>query len=148
MTDTKIALPESEIPTHYYNIAPDLPTPLPPPLHPGTKQPIGPEMLAPIFPMGLILQEVSQEPQVEIPDEVRDIYRLYRPTPVYRARAFEEMEIADDPSALRRPHSRCFESMMIVTGPSLIRLTSICAPNSPVATGLPRSCVSRAMNFS
>ncbi len=91
MTDTKIALPESEIPTHYYNIAPDLPTPLPPPLHPGTKQPIGPEMLAPIFPMGLILQEVSQEPQVEIPDEVRDIYRLYRPTPVYRARAFEEM---------------------------------------------------------
>jgi tryptophan synthase beta chain len=91
MTDTKIALPESEIPTHYYNIAPDLPTPLPPPLHPGTKQPIGPEMLAPIFPMGLILQEVSQEPQVEIPDEVRDIYRLYRPTPVYRARALEEM---------------------------------------------------------
>lgn len=91
MTDTKIALPESQIPTHYYNIAPDLPTPLPPPLHPGTKQPIGPEMLAPIFPMGLILQEVSQEPQVEIPDEVRDIYRLYRPTPVYRARAFEEM---------------------------------------------------------
>ena len=91
MTDTKIALPESEIPTHYYNIAPDLPTPLPPPLHPGTKQPIGPEMLAPIFPMGLILQEVSQAPQVEIPDEVRDIYRLYRPTPVYRARALEEM---------------------------------------------------------
>ncbi len=91
MTDTKIALPESEIPTHYYNIAPDLPTPLPPPLHPGTKQPIGPEMLAPIFPMGLIMQEVSQEPRVEIPDQVRDIYRLYRPTPVYRARAFEEM---------------------------------------------------------
>jgi tryptophan synthase beta chain len=91
MTDTKIALPESEIPTHYYNIAPDLPTPLPPPLHPGTKQPIGPEMLAPIFPMGLIMQEVSQEPQIEIPDQVRDIYRLYRPTPVFRARAFEEM---------------------------------------------------------
>ena len=91
MTDTKIALPESAIPTHYYNIASDLPTPLPPPLNPGTKQPIGPEMLAPIFPMGLIKQEVSQEPQIEIPDEVRDIYRLYRPTPVFRARAFEEM---------------------------------------------------------
>jgi tryptophan synthase beta chain len=91
MTDTKIALPESEIPTHYYNIVPDLPTPLPPPLHPGTKQPIGPEMLAPIFPMGLIMQEVSQEPQIEIPDQVRDIYRLYRPTPVFRARALEEM---------------------------------------------------------
>src|SRR5512136_9570 len=90
MTDTKITLPESEIPTHFYNIAPDLPTPLAPPLHPGTKQPIGPEMLAPIFPMGLIRQEVSQERMVEIPDQVRDIYRLYRPSPVFRARALEE----------------------------------------------------------
>lgn len=91
MIDTKITLPESEIPTHFYNIQADLPTPLPPPLHPGTKEPIGPEMLAPIFPMGLIRQEVSQERMIEIPDEVRDIYRLYRPSPVYRARAFEEM---------------------------------------------------------
>ena len=91
MTDTKIALPESEIPTHFYNIAPDLPSPLPPPLHPGTHEPIGPEMLAPIFPMGLIMQEVSQEPYIEIPDDVREIYRLYRPTAVYRARALEEM---------------------------------------------------------
>jgi len=90
MTDTKITLPESDIPTHFYNIAPDLPTPMPPPLHPGTKQPIGPEALAPIFPMGLILQEVSQERFIEIPDQVRDIYRLYRPTPVFRARALEE----------------------------------------------------------
>jgi len=90
MTDTKITLPESDIPRYFYNIAPDLPTPLPPPLHPATRQPIGPEALAPIFPMGLIAQEVSQEPMVEIPDEVRDIYRLYRPSPVYRARAFEE----------------------------------------------------------
>lgn len=91
MTDTKITLPESEIPTHYYNIQADLPTPLPPALHPGTKQPIGPEDLAPIFPMGLIKQEVTQERMVEIPDEVRDIYRLYRPSPVFRARALEEM---------------------------------------------------------
>ena len=90
MTDTKITLPESDIPTHFYNIAPDLPTPMPPPLHPGTKEPIGPEALAPIFPMGLIKQEVSLEPWIEIPDEVRDIYRLYRPSPVYRARALEE----------------------------------------------------------
>ena len=90
MTDTKITLPESDIPTHFYNIAPDLPTPMPPPLHPGTKEPIGPEALAPIFPMGLIKQEVSLEPWIEIPDEVRDIYRLYRPTPVFRARALEE----------------------------------------------------------
>ena len=91
MTDTKITLPESEIPTHFYNIQADLPTPLPPPLHPGTKEPIGPDLLAPIFPMELIMQEVSQERMIEIPDEVRDIYRLYRPSPVFRARALEEM---------------------------------------------------------
>ena len=91
MIDTKITLPESEIPTHFYNIQPDLPTPLLPPLHPGTREPIGPELLAPIFPMGLIKQEVTQEPMVEIPDEVRDIYRLYRPSPVFRARALEEL---------------------------------------------------------
>jgi tryptophan synthase beta chain len=90
MTDTKITLPESAIPTHYYNIAADLPTPLPPPLHPGTRQPIGPEALTPIFPMGLIEQEVSTDRWVEIPGEVRDIYRLYRPSPVFRARALEE----------------------------------------------------------
>jgi tryptophan synthase beta chain len=88
-TDTKITLSEKDIPTHFYNIAPDLPTPMEPPLHPGTKQPIGPEDLAPIFPMELIKQEVSQEPFVEIPDEVRDIYRLYRPSPLFRARALE-----------------------------------------------------------
>jgi len=90
MTDTKITLREADIPTHFYNIVPDLPTPPLPPLHPATKEPIGPDALAPIFPMGLIVQEVSVEPTVEIPDEVRDIYRLYRPTPMYRARAFEE----------------------------------------------------------
>jgi tryptophan synthase beta chain len=90
MTDTKITLPESDIPTHFYNIAPDLPTPMEPPLHPGTKQPIGPEDLAPIFPMELIKQEVSQESWIEIPDEVRNIYRLYRPSPLFRARALEE----------------------------------------------------------
>jgi tryptophan synthase beta chain len=90
MTDTKITLPESEIPTHFYNIQADLPTPLPPPLHPGTKEPLTPEMLAPIFPMGLIMQEASVERFIEIPEEVRDIYRLYRPSPVFRARALEE----------------------------------------------------------
>ena len=90
MTDTKITLPESFIPTDYYNISADLPVPLPPPLHPATRQPIGPEALAPIFPMELIRQEVSQERWIPIPGEVRDIYRLYRPSPVFRARAFEE----------------------------------------------------------
>jgi tryptophan synthase beta chain len=91
MTDTKITLPESEIPTHFYNLTADLPTPLEPPLHPGTRQPIGPDALAPIFPMGLIRQEVSRERMIEIPGEVRDIYRLYRPSPLFRARALEEM---------------------------------------------------------
>jgi tryptophan synthase beta chain len=90
MTDTKITLAESEIPTHYYNIMADLPEPLAPPLHPGTREPVGPELLAPIFPMELIRQEVSMEPKIEIPGEVRDIYRLYRPSPVFRARALEE----------------------------------------------------------
>lgn len=90
MTDTKITLPERDIPTHFYNIMADLPEPLAPPLHPGTRQPIGPELLTPIFPMGLIQQEVSTERMIEIPGEVRDIYRLYRPSPVFRARALEE----------------------------------------------------------
>jgi tryptophan synthase beta chain len=90
VTDTKISLPESEIPTHFYNIAADLPTPLAPPLHPATREPIGPDALAPIFPMGLIAQEMAQERMIAIPDEVRAIYRLYRPSPVFRARAFEE----------------------------------------------------------
>jgi tryptophan synthase beta chain len=90
MTDTKITLPEHEIPTHFYNIAADLPTPMPPPLHPGTREPIGPEALAPIFPMEIIKQEVSTDRMIEIPDQVREIYRLYRPSPMYRARAFEE----------------------------------------------------------
>ena len=90
MTDTKITLPESEIPTHFYNIQPDMPTPLPPPLHPATREPINPDMLAPIFPMGVIEHEITQERMIEIPDEVRDIYRLYRPSPVFRARALEE----------------------------------------------------------
>lgn len=90
MTDTKITLPESEIPTHFYNIAADLPTPLSPPLHPGTREPIGPQALQAIFPMELIAQEASLERTIEIPEYVREIYRLYRPSPIFRARAFEE----------------------------------------------------------
>jgi tryptophan synthase beta chain len=85
----KYLLDESEIPEQWYNIAPDLPSPPPPPLHPGTMQPIGPEALAPLFPMELIKQEVSQERHVPIPDEVREIYRLWRPTPLIRATDLE-----------------------------------------------------------
>ena len=86
----KFLLDESRIPTSWYNIAADLPVPLPPPLHPGTGQPIGPDDLAPLFPISLIAQEVSQEREIEIPDPVRDVYRLWRPTPLYRAANLEQ----------------------------------------------------------
>jgi tryptophan synthase beta chain len=87
--DYKILLPESEIPKQWYNVLPDLPQPVPPPLHPGTHQPIGPEALTAIFPMGLIEQEVSPKTWIDIPEPVLDIYRLYRPTPLVRARRLE-----------------------------------------------------------
>jgi tryptophan synthase beta chain len=91
MPDTvKFTLDESRIPKTWYNLAADLPAPLPPVLHPGTKQPIGPGDLAPLFPMSLILQEVSQERTIAIPDAVRDVYKLWRPTPLFRARRLEK----------------------------------------------------------
>ncbi len=86
----KFMLEESEIPTHYYNILADIQSPLDPPLHPGTKQPIGPQDLAAIFPMELIKQEVSAERYIEIPDEVRDAYATYRPAPLIRALNLEK----------------------------------------------------------
>ena len=75
----KFLLSESEMPKRWYNIVPDLPSPLPPPLNPQTMEPIGPEDLAPLFPMGLILQEVSQDSYMDIPQPVLDLYKLYRP---------------------------------------------------------------------
>jgi len=86
----KFMLDEQEIPTHYYNILADLKTPLDPPMHPATNQPISPQDLAAIFPMELIKQEVSNERYIEIPEEVRGIYALYRPTPLYRALNLEK----------------------------------------------------------
>ena len=77
----RLILPESRIPHNWYNMAADIPGPLPPVLHPVTHQPVGPADLAPLFPMELIMQEVSRERYIPIPDEIRDIYRLYRPTP-------------------------------------------------------------------
>jgi tryptophan synthase beta chain len=88
--DTKVILTEKEMPTSWYNIQADLPEPLPPVLHPGTGQPVGPADLAPIFPMGLIEQEVSQERYIEIPEEVQEIYRIWRPTPLVRAYRLEK----------------------------------------------------------
>jgi tryptophan synthase beta chain len=87
---TKFLLDEDRIPRAWYNIAADLRNPPPPPLHPGTHQPIGPEDLAPLFPMALILQEVSADREIEIPDPVRDAYALYRPSPLHRARRLEQ----------------------------------------------------------
>src|ERR687885_758328 len=88
-TPTKYLLTEDRIPTHWVNLLPDLPGEPLPPLHPGTMQPAGPPDLTPIFPMALIEQEVASSPEVEIPEEVRDAYRLWRPTPLYRARRLE-----------------------------------------------------------
>jgi tryptophan synthase beta chain len=87
---TKIILDESELPRQWYNVIPDLPSPPPPPLHPGTLQPVGPQDLAPLFPMALIAQEVTADPYVAIPDEVLDVYKLWRPTPLYRAHRLEK----------------------------------------------------------
>jgi tryptophan synthase beta chain len=85
----KFTLQERDIPTHWYNVVADLKNPPAAVLHPGTGQPVGPADLAPLFPMALIGQEVSREPTIEIPGEVRDIYRQWRPTPVFRARRLE-----------------------------------------------------------
>ncbi|MBM3557613.1 MAG: TrpB-like pyridoxal phosphate-dependent enzyme, partial [Alphaproteobacteria bacterium] len=87
---TKFLLPEEKLPKLWYNIAADLPAPPPPVLHPGTGQPIGPADLAPLFPMALIQQEVSQDRQIEIPEPVREVYRLWRPSPLYRAHRLEK----------------------------------------------------------
>ncbi len=87
---TKILLSESEMPRSWYNIVPDLPSPPPPVLHPGTLQPVGPDDLAPLFPMALIEQEVTTERYVTIPEEVLEVYRLWRPSPLFRAHRLEK----------------------------------------------------------
>jgi len=91
MTDSiKYILEESKAPKTWYNINSDLPSPPPPPLHPGTKQPAGPDDFAPLFPMSLIMQEVSTEREIEIPEPVREIYKQWRPSPLFRARRLEK----------------------------------------------------------
>ncbi len=86
----KITLNEDEMPRQWYNIAADMPTPMQPPLHPGTGQPVGPDDLAPVFPMNLIEQEVSQQRWIDIPEEVLDKYTIWRPSPLYRAVQLEK----------------------------------------------------------
>jgi len=87
---TKIMLPEDRIPKQWYNIIPDMPGQLAPVIHPGTMQPVGPDDLLPLFPMGLIEQEVSSQRWIDIPDEVRDILSLWRPSPMFRAHRLEK----------------------------------------------------------
>ncbi|MGH2806554.1 MAG: TrpB-like pyridoxal phosphate-dependent enzyme [Actinomycetota bacterium] len=87
---TKVVLPDSKVPPAWYNILPDLPGDPLPPLHPGTMQPGGPEDLAPLFPESLIMQEVSQESWIDVPGPVMDIYRQWRPSPLFRARLLEK----------------------------------------------------------
>ena len=91
MEETKVVLADHEIPRQWYNIQADLPKPMSPPLHPGTGKPVGPGDLAPIFPMNLIEQEVSQERWIDIPGEVLDKYLIWRPSPLCRARNFEKL---------------------------------------------------------
>jgi len=90
MENYKFVLGEKDLPTQWYNIQADLPEPLPPYRHPGTKELLGPADLAPLFPMELIKQEVSQERYIDIPDEVRDILKLWRPTIMHRAYRLEK----------------------------------------------------------
>ena len=97
-TQTKFVLAERDIPIAWYNITADMPNKPLPPLHPATHEPIGPEALAPLFPMELIKQEVSSERWIEIPDEVREIYKVWRPTPLYRAHRLEK--VLDTPAKI------------------------------------------------
>jgi tryptophan synthase beta chain len=91
MSDTvKYVLDETRIPKYWYNLAADLPVAPPPVLHPGTMQPVGPADLAPLFPMDLIMQEVATEREIPIPEPVREVYRQWRPSPLYRARRLEQ----------------------------------------------------------
>src|SRR5579859_7358176 len=85
----KYVLSEDQMPTAWYNIQADLPAPVPAVLHPGTGQPIGPDDLAPLFPMELIAQEVSRERSIDIPEAVQAVYRQWRPSPLFRARRLE-----------------------------------------------------------
>ena len=89
VSETKIILSEQEIPKHWYNILPDMPSRPAPPLHPGSGKPVGPDDLKAIFPMSLIEQEMSPQREIPIPEEVREIYTLWRPSPLFRAKRLE-----------------------------------------------------------
>ena len=89
-TTTHFTLSQKDIPSHWYNLLADFPEPLPPPLHPGTKQPVTPDLMTAIFPENLVMQEMSPERWIEVPAPVREIYALWRPTPLLRAVRLEK----------------------------------------------------------
>ena len=91
MERVKFILSEKQMPTVWYNILADLPEPLPPVLHPGTGEPVTPDDLAPLFPMELIKQEVSTQRYIEIPEEIQSVYRMWRPTTLFRAQRFDRI---------------------------------------------------------
>ncbi len=101
MDSIQYNLPQSRIPLAWYNILPDLPKPMAPVLHPGTLKPIGPGDLAPLFPMSLIMQEVSMDREIEIPEEVRQVYAQWRPSPLFRARRLEQVSRYAGPDLLQ-----------------------------------------------
>ena len=115
MGETKFTLPESAIPERWYNIQADMPNRPQPVLHPGTGQPIGPDDLAPLFPMELILQEVSEDAEITIPEPLRDVYRLWRPTPLYRARRLEQA--IGTRSRIARPDCVSSEGLATISAP-------------------------------
>ena len=100
MTSEPTAVPAS-VPTHWYNLNADFPEPVPPALHPGTKEPLGPDDLAPLFPMALIMQEVSTERYIEIPEAVREVYAKWRPSPLIRADRLERADRDEGPHLLQ-----------------------------------------------
>ncbi len=122
MEATKILLPEKEIPTQWHNIAADMPNPAQPPLHPGTGQPIGPDDLVPLFPMALILQEVSQDRWVDIPDPIREAYALWRPTPLHPGADLLQVRRGEPPREPQAEHR---------AGPGVLQQARGRRPGSP-----------------
>lgn len=125
-TAYRFDLTQKDIPTQWYNILPDFPTPLAPPLHPGTKEPVTPDLMGAIFPMNLIMQEMSPENRIDIPEEVRDIYTLWRPTPLLRAIRLEKA--LDTPAHIYYKYEGVSPADRISSTPPFPRPTSTSKP--------------------
>ena len=127
MERTKIMLDENDLPKQWYNIQADLPEPMPPSLNPKTKKPLTPDDLAPLFPMGLIMQEVSKERWIDIPREVLDVYKLFRPSPLIRALRLEK-----EPTDLAVLTSEIVASFRVQADAAGIELSTDIMPDLPL----------------